>query len=59
MKRYLLFCFNNTEWARGWDHFKGSFDTVTEAKAAAPTSGSRQIVDTETERVICQAMPGF
>jgi hypothetical protein len=39
MKPYLLFCGDDYYPLGGWDDFRGSFDTLDEAKAAVPPVG--------------------
>lgn len=50
LKRFLLFTYDDFYPSGGWNDFKGSFDTLEEAKEARKASSSYycNIIDTET-----------
>jgi hypothetical protein len=56
MKRYLLFAGDDYYPQKAWYEFRGSFDTIEEAKGISNYYAKYfdwwQIVDTETEEVI-------
>lgn len=54
MKRYLLFVGEYYYPAGGWDDFSASFDTIDEAKAAAPNNSVDwwHVIDTKTEQQV-------
>lgn len=52
MKRYLLFAYDDYYPSGGWNDFKGSFDSVEEAKSNIGSYECGEIVDSQTEKEV-------
>lgn len=57
MKRFLLFAYDAYYPGGGWADFKGDFDSLEDAEAAAKTCTEdyRDIIDSETKSICCSS----